>query len=172
MPNLARWLPHLPSEEDQKLWAGNSGLYLMQQASVFIDDVFNAYGAYDPRTVRVLDYGCGWGRMLRLLYRRASVDNIYGADPWEPSFERCRQFNVHANFGKVDYIPTRLAFEASSTSSISFRFTHIGDESQKAVLRTLRPQTTDDDGLLAVTIRRANYTRPRPHGRTRRRGRG
>ncbi|MBO9709813.1 MAG: class I SAM-dependent methyltransferase [Caulobacter sp.] len=156
-PNLARWLPHFPPEEDQRLWAGNSGLYLMQQASVFIDDLFAAYGAYNPRTVRVLDYGCGWGRMLRLLYRRASIDNIYGADPWEPSFERCRQFNVHANFGKVDYIPTKLPFDGKFDIAYLFSvFTHISDESQKAVLKTLRPQMADD-GLLAVTIRQANY---------------
>ncbi len=156
-PNLVNWLPHFPPESDQVLWAGNSGLYLMQQASTFLDDVFSAYGPYDPQKIRVLDYGCGWGRMLRLLYRRVRVDNLFGADPWEPSFDRCRKFNVHANFGKVDYIPTSLPFEGKFDIAYLFSvFTHISDESQKAVLKTLRGGIADD-GLVAVTIRQANY---------------
>ncbi len=155
-PKLSAWLPALPSEGDQRLWAGNSGLYLMHQASLFLDDVFAAYGR-SPLDAKVLDYGCGWGRMIRLLYNRVKLSNIHGVDPWGPSFDRMAAANVHATLGEVDYIPEKLPFDKKFDVIYAFSvFTHISARSQNAVLKVLRRHIADD-GLLAVTIRQANY---------------
>lgn len=154
--SLRAWLPPLPAEKDQVRWAGASGLPLMQYAANFVDDLFAQYGNRKARP-KVLDYGCGWGRLIRLLYNRIPVSDIYGVDPWEPSFDRLREFGVHGNFGKVDYVPDGIPFtETFDIVYLLSVFTHISERAQKAILGAIRNRIADD-GLLALTIRQANY---------------
>jgi len=155
-PSLSAWLPKLPPEEDQRRWAGNSGLYLMHQACLFVDDIF-AQIQKPTLDLKVLDYGCGWGRLIRFLYNRVRLSNIYGVDPWPPSFDRMAATGVHGQFERVDYIPKTLPFREKFDLVYLFSvFTHVGERSQRAILDLLRRHIAED-GLLAVTIRQANY---------------
>lgn len=164
-PHLKGWLPPLPSEDDQRLWAGNSGLYLMQQGNVFVDRMFETYGRgrkvnYDK--LRVLDYGCGWGRLMRMLYRYVPASSITGLDPWPPSLERCRQTGVHGELKQIDYVPTSLPVKGPYDIIFTYSvFTHISERSQAAVLRAMRG-VIKGDGLLALTIRQRNYWEQAP----------
>lgn len=172
-PNLKQWLPPLPSEDDQRLWAGNSGLFLMQQGNVFVDRMFEVYGRarkVDFDKIRVLDYGCGWGRLMRLLYRYVPTSNITGLDPWPPSLERCRETRVRGDLRTIDYIPKSLPVKGPYDLIFAYSvFTHISERAQTAVLdalhRVIRP-----DGLLALTIRQRNYweNAPEPDAEKRR----
>lgn len=156
-PKLAQWLPQMPPNADQQAWTGLSGFECMHHASVFVDDLFAQLGRREV-DLNVLDYGCGWGRMLRLLYNRVPISNVYGADPWDRSLERMRNHGVHGNLVLVDSIPSTLPLpEAHFDLIYSFSvFTHIGPKSQSAILRALR-SIIKPDGLLAITVRQADF---------------
>ena len=137
-PNLKRWLPALPPEDDQRAWAGNVGAFLMQQGAVFLDRLFDVHrreSGIESDSVTVLDYGCGWGRLIRLLYRYVSANQIYGLDPWPPSLERCQRFGVHAQIAQNDYIPQSLPFKTQFDIIFAYSvFTHISHRAQTAIL--------------------------------------
>jgi SAM-dependent methyltransferase len=160
-PAISSWLPRLPSEEDQALWTGSIGFNTMHQAARFIDDVFVKYGNA-AKAPKVLDYGCGWGRMLRLLYNRVPLSSIHGVDPWPPSFDRMRACKVHGAVAQVEYLPQGLPFADKFDLIYSYSiFTHIGPKSQNAILNVLRKHIRRD-GLLALTVRPATFWQNEP----------
>jgi len=155
-PALVSWLPQLPSEADQIQWTGAAGWPTMYTASQFVDDCF---ARLDPRANPVvLDYGCGWGRMVRLLYRHARVSDIHGIDPWEPSLAQLAGHRVHGHFSKVDRMPEALPFGSTQFDLVYAYsvFTHIGPTSQAAVLAAIRERIARD-GLLALTVRSGEF---------------
>lgn len=164
-PRLREWLPPLPSEHDQRLWAGNSGLYLMQQGNVFVDRMFEVYArgrTVDLSKMKVLDYGCGWGRLMRMLYRYVPADHITGLDPWPPSLDRCAQTRVKGELKQIDYIPKSLPVKGPFDLIFAYSvFTHISERAQTAALKAMR-NVIAKDGLLALTIRQVNYWEQAP----------
>jgi len=96
--------------------------------------------------------------MLRLLYNRVRLSNIYGVDPWPPSHERLEEHGVRGKLALIDYVPTELPFgDVNFDVIFAFSvFTHIGEQSQRAVLGAMRKRVAQD-GILALTIRQASY---------------
>src|SRR5688572_11459648 len=87
-PNLKRWFPRMPPDEVQDSWTGSHGEVLLRQTIAFVHSLTYQYEAKLGRAIRdatVLDFGCGWGRILRLLCKFIPADHIYGVDPWKKS---------------------------------------------------------------------------------------
>jgi SAM-dependent methyltransferase len=157
-PNLLNWLPDMPASDIQQLWTGNSGHELMKQSVSFIRTTVGKYHELTCRPLnqgKVLDFGCGWGRLIRLLYKYVPAENIYGVDPWDESIHLCRQTNLHGNFSISDYmpvtlpVPTSVKFELVIAFSV---FTHLSEKSFNmcaAVIQEYLPE----NGILALTIR-------------------
>jgi SAM-dependent methyltransferase len=117
----------------------------------------------------ILDYGCGWGRILRLMYRFSPPEKIYGVDPWEPSLDICRATRVLGNLGRCDDVPRELPFPGV-TFDLAYAFsvfTHLSERTATAALGAIRRRIRDD-GLLVLTVRPAAYWSPRscPSGTT------
>ena len=75
---LSRLLPRMTDEKAQHHWTGASGEVLLKQSTAFVRTLTSAYREYVGRDLaasHVLDFGCGWGRLLRLMlkYCEASV---------------------------------------------------------------------------------------------------
>ena len=86
-------LPVMPEDQVQINWTGSAGHVLMKQSISFIELVVTAYHAYSGKSLsdaNVLDFGCGWGRLIRLLYKYVPAQNIYGVDPWDLSIDICK----------------------------------------------------------------------------------
>ena len=159
-PRARAALPVMADEQVQRGWTGTSGGALLTQSTVFIDAVvsrFKKYGSVPLVDATVLDYGCGWGRLIRLMYAHASPENIYGCDPWDRSIELCREARLRANLAVSDYVPSSLPFTTPFHLIYAFSvFTHLSQRTADAVMSTLRKHVAPD-GLLVITIRPESY---------------
>jgi ubiquinone/menaquinone biosynthesis C-methylase UbiE len=150
----------MPPDDIQDNWTGNHGIALLGQSLAFTKTVIDGYGELIGKDLKrsvVLDYGCGWGRLIRLLYKHVPYDKIYGVDPWDKSIELCKQYGVKANLAICDYVPDSLPFDQQFDLIFAFSvFTHLSEKTAKTVFSTMR-KYIHDDGILVITIRPKKY---------------
>jgi SAM-dependent methyltransferase len=169
LPNINRILPAMPSDDVQNNWTGTCGHRLLQQSVAFIRTVVGHYAAHSTVPLReglALDYGCGWGRLTRLLYKYVPYDRIWGVDPWDRSIEACRSCGLLGHLAISDYLPTSLPVEGNKFDLIiAFSvFSHLSERATRMAASVLASHLSET-GLLAITIRPVEYwdfhSRPR-----------
>jgi Methyltransferase domain len=160
-PALKASLPEMPSPKIQQDWTGSAGRALLLQTAAFVRSMEAAFVKRCGRPLAgavILDYGCGWGRILRLMYRYSVPSTIYGVDPWEASLEICRATRVLGNLARCDDVPRDLPFGAVQFDLVyAFSiFTHLSERTATAVLGAIRRRIRED-GLLVLTVRPVEY---------------
>lgn len=161
-PNLMDWFAEMPSKDEQTLWTGSHDHVLMTLSLAFIKTVISTYHEISSIPLSqssILDFGCGWGRMARLLAKYVPTDNIYCVDPWDRSIELCQKNKVKANLLLSDFLPRSLPTPEGKKFDFIFAFsvfTHLSEKATKICAATLRDYLTDD-GVLAITIRPVEY---------------
>ena len=161
LPGISRLLPRMAADEVQRSWTGNAGYPLLQQSLNFIRSVALQCVQLSGRPLSgrsVLDFGCGYGRLLRLMYYYNPPSQIWGVDPWTRSIELCREAGMLGNFAVSDYLPRDLPVKDARFGLIyAFSvFTHLSERATKQALSTLR-RYVEDDGLCVITIRPKEY---------------
>ena len=77
---------------------------------------------------RVLDFGCGWGRLTRMLARDVAPGNLYGCDPAQGILDVCRADRVPAELARSDFLPQRVPFDGPFDLAFAFSvFTHLSE---------------------------------------------
>ena len=158
-PALRSWLPSMPSDEVQRNWTGTCGLALLNQSIDFVRSLEKGSQLYQEHSIqgRVLDFGCGWGRITRPLLHYVNPEQIYGVDPWDVSIALCQQHHCLGQFAVGAYVPTSLPFAEKFDLIYVFSvFTHLSERTADAALQVLR-RHIDDKGLLTITIRPPEY---------------
>jgi SAM-dependent methyltransferase len=159
-PNISRCLPRMASAEVQRNWTGNDGIHLLRQTNTFVRLVSHNFQALCGRPLegaRVLDFGCGYGRIMRSMYYFTDPTNLYGCDPWDVSIGLCKDAGVLGNLAVSEYLPKALPFEDTFDLAYAFSvFTHLSERATKQCLDTLRAQLSPN-GLLVITIRPIEY---------------
>jgi SAM-dependent methyltransferase len=167
-PNIRSLLPDAPDQSLQELWNGTSGVTLAAQGKAFYAKLRERYGAHSDLPLsqsRVLDFGCGWGRLTRYLARDVEPGNLYGCDPVELILQVCRDSGVPATLAQSDFVPERLPFEVEFDLAFSFSvFTHISEAAHESCLRALH-RSLRPGALLCLTVRPTDYLRFSPHMR-------
>src|SRR5712691_1026011 len=159
-PNIKAFFPSMASDAIQDSWTGAHGIALLTQSVALVKTLVAEYTTMtekDLGNATVLDYGCGWGRLVRLLYKYVPIENIYAVDPWDQSIELCKRYGVKANLALSEYVPTSLPFENPFDLIYAFSvFTHLSEKTTHIVLNTLRKHILDT-GVLILTIRPKEY---------------
>lgn len=160
-PNLSRVLPAMADEAVQVAWTGNSGEPLREQSVRFIKSVREGYEDLTGKPVshaRVLDYGCGYGRLLRLMMHLCPVDQLVGCDPGEDSIRICEEDGLPCRVDLTGFLPESLPYEPQSFDLLyAFSvFTHTSPRATQVGLAALR-KVTAPDGVLVITIRPEEY---------------
>lgn len=161
--NLQKFLADLPSEEIQAKFAGGKGEALLPRATFFANYIQNQmlrnFGTLD---LSILDYGCGWGRISRLLPYFTAYDKIHLVDPLaacpeyfgdEKLVKRFQQFPALP--GLNDVLPS---FDICFLFSI---FTHTPEFLTKEILEKIRSSPAKNTSgrtkakrrLLVLTVR-------------------
>jgi len=152
-PHLSNLLPRMASAETQRNWTGNDGLALLNQTNSFI----NLLGQHiDLKSVKdVLDFGCGYGRIMRAMCYYIDPDHLHGCDPWDVSIDLCKDAGVLGHLEQSEYLPTQLPFDRQFDLIYAFSvFTHL---SRRATIACLDALIKASSGVIAITIRPVNY---------------
>lgn len=161
-PNICKWMAQMPSSDIQKDWTGTSGHKLMDKSLAFIKTIISTYNSLSETTLiesNILDFGCGWGRLIRLLNKYVPENQIHGVDPFHKSIEICQKTNVRANLYQSEYIPRNLPTSQEMKFDFIMAFsvyTHLSEKVTKISIETLKNHLTDT-GILAITIRPIEY---------------
>lgn len=158
---ISKYMPTMASDDDQLGWTGDCGVNLLKQSIDFVKSAVHFYEMYTKNNIEranFLDFGCGWGRLTRLMLKYIPHEQIYAVDPWDKAIEKCRELNVHGSFGQTEYICNSLPFRNISFDLvISFSvFTHLSLKACTAALQTIR-SCMAEEGVLAITVRPRDY---------------
>jgi SAM-dependent methyltransferase len=155
-PHIRAHFPTMVSDEVQKTWTGAAGDTLLRQTVAFARCAIAAYHQFtDGRaeTARILDFGCGYGRILRLMYKYFAAERIYAVDPWDKSIALCQEHGMKGNFAVSDWVPRILPFEGPFDFIYAFSvFTHLSERTAETCMAALR-RVIAPSGLLAISIR-------------------
>jgi SAM-dependent methyltransferase len=142
-PSIRALLPELPEKSLQLRWNGAAGLQLMNQGKSFYvraKQRFSRHSTTGLPASRVLDFGCGWGRLTRFF-----------------ALDVCRRLRVPATLARCDFVPERLPFEERFDLVFSFSvFTHISEAAHEACLQAIHA-ALKPGGILIVTVRSPAY---------------
>lgn len=159
-PAIRSFLPDLPPPELQQKWNGDSGPVLAAQSVGFyrkLRQVHRLYGSDELAVTPVLDFGCGWGRLTRMLARDVESGNLYGCDPVEEVLDVCRETRVPAELFRSDFLPESLEVDRRFGLIFAFSvFTHISERAARASFSAIR-EALRPGGLFTFTIRPAAY---------------
>jgi hypothetical protein len=157
IPHLSKLLPANTPNAVQERWTGSSGITLLRQSISFLNFVSVNYQNHTGRLLsssRILDFGCGWGRLMRLMSYFVDSANLYGCDAWESSLNYVRQARVAGSIARsavqLDELPFRdVEFDLIYAFSV---FTHLPKSLMLKYLQTFR-RSIADRGLVIITIR-------------------
>lgn len=164
-PGIRSFLPDLPDPALQQMWNGTSGPTLAAQSVCFyrkLKEMQKLHGTGLLERCRTLDFGCGWGRLTRMLGRDVEPGLLYGCDPVDSILDVSRQCRVPANLARSEFLPEELPFEERFDLVFAFSvFTHISEAAHLASLEAIHSGLAPD-GLLVVTVRPPSYISHNP----------
>ncbi|MBN2629377.1 MAG: class I SAM-dependent methyltransferase [Rhodobacteraceae bacterium] len=157
-PLLAQHLPPMSPPDVQARWTGSQGMLLLSQSLRFVQSCSENYTAVTGQSLkkaRILDFGCGYGRYLRLF--SYYTDDLQGCDPWEVSLDQSRAAGFGDRVRKSDALPQSLPFDMPFDFAFAFSvFTHLNEHATILCLRALR-LAVRQGGVLCITIRPPEY---------------
>ncbi|MBN8867460.1 MAG: class I SAM-dependent methyltransferase [Solirubrobacterales bacterium] len=159
-PGIRSFLPELPPRAIQEQWNGASGPALAAQGVCFyrkLKEVQARHGRRGLAESAVLDFGCGWGRLTRMLARDVDPGGLFGCDPVEEILEACRRTGVPAELARSEFLPERLPFDQAFDLVFAFSvLTHVSERSALALLGAIE-SALEPGGLFVFTIRPSAY---------------
>lgn len=164
-PEIRRVLPHLPPSELQMRWNGASGHELLAQSQAFYTQLKKQAAAHLAQPLseaRVLDYGCGWGRLTRFIARDLQPGFLYGCDPVDEILDIGRESGVEAHFARSEFAPKLLPFEGRFDLIFAFSvFTHLSEAAHRKCLNAIA-DSLEPGGLGVLTVRPPAYLNHSP----------
>lgn len=159
-PHIRALLPSVPDPALQTLYNGRSGVPLALQSKDFYDRVRTRFAQHGDSLLaesRVLDFGCGWGRLSRYFARDVEPGRLFGCDPAQQILDECARARLPAVLARSEHVPERIPFDATFDLAFSFSvFTHISETAHLACLRALHAALRPG-GVLVLTVRPPEY---------------
>lgn len=162
-PNLSQELTKPTSVELQKLFTGGHGHELLIRSIDFVRHfrtqlyTHSHPGMAHLSNAQILDYGCGWGRLLRLMYFYFDRDQLVGVDSWEKAIDACNAAGLGPSVYLIDRAGKSVAdlkmFDAAYAFSV---FTHLPSGLLKEIMRNIHA-CVKPGGIFLITVRPPEY---------------
>ncbi|PSB52787.1 hypothetical protein C7B67_05600 [filamentous cyanobacterium Phorm 6] len=101
-------MPGFPPEELQRQFVGMSGQQALNEAFNFYSEIKRYLGKLGlklGRESRILDFGCGWGRIIRFFLKDVAAENLYGIDVDSEMTQLCINTVKHGNYSAIQPLP-------------------------------------------------------------------
>lgn len=137
-------LPGFPAIEIQAQFVGRHGGSALEEVYPFYKTIKEKS---DIRTGPILDFGVGWGRLIRFFLKDVTAERLYGVDVDQDILDICRQMRVPGHLARVDPLGT-LPYESRTVGTVYAYsvFTHLSptaaDHWVREIKRVLRPGGT------------------------------
>lgn len=155
-PSLQAILPGLPDEAIQLEFTGSKGEQVLREgfrAYGLIKELYETHVGPLAQCGHVLDFGCGWGRIIRFFLKDVEPSKLVGIDPVKEMIEFCMSSNKWCRFELMDRrLPTRFPdnmFDLIYGYSV---FSHLSEKVHEDWLAELR-RILRPGGLLVLTTR-------------------
>jgi len=157
---LTGLVPGFPTDAVQKRFSGTS-------SRTNIEEAFDAYQLFREmnqkygRTKRndgltILDFGCGWGRILRFFLRDSHGDNLYGVDCLTEAIRLSKELNPYCRFELSDPMPpSKFPSEHFDLVYLFSVFSHLSEEAHLLWLEEFRRLLKKGGVLIATTFPRS-----------------
>ena len=124
--------PTLPDAEVQRIIQGNSAEIAVRGSFAFYQTVRNAVAAHDAPldpNGRLLDFGAGWGRIIRPFMREFPLEHLYAVEPSAEWCQTARRCNPYVSFIQSDLIPPLPFRDGFFTYIVAYSiFTHLPED--------------------------------------------
>ena len=150
-----------PPTETQQRAVGASYALAYDQAARFLNYVDEHVSISQAR--RVLDFGCGWGRMLKLLRHKSELAKVelYGCDINRNALETVRRTIPGVYLSPCGASPPSMYRDGSFGLVFAFSvFSHLREDKHLAWAEELA-RITEDGGHVIMTVEGANYLQMR-----------
>lgn len=158
-PNIRRLLPGAPEPGLQWMWNGALGLELLGQSKDFyirVRELNQRHGRVPLARARILDFGCGWGRLTRFFARDAMPGRLFGCDPTPEILAICAETGVPGELRRSEFVPQSLPFQDLDLVFSFSVFTHISEPAHRACLEAIHAALAPG-GIAVVTVRPPAY---------------
>ncbi len=141
-PTLRELLPTMPDKQTQINFTGRSGYETLHQAFLafkLFKKIINKHYKNIQSCNRILDFGCGWGRIIRFFLKDIEAEGLWGVDCYKEAIAICKDSNLRCTFESIDVMPpTHLPdnfFDAICLYSV---FSHLSEEAHMSWLLEFR----------------------------------
>ena len=153
-------LPGFPEEVYQRNSIGSfgetalrEGFGFYRQIKGFAPECGNPISA----DTRILDFGIGWGRIIRFFLKDVLVENIYGVDVDPYMIELCKDTNVPGTLCVINPLPPTKLPDASLDIIFAYSvFSHLSQDAADSWIeefnRLLKP-----GGIVVATTQARNF---------------
>lgn len=159
-PALRTILPGTPSEDVQLMFTGTKGDVVMREGyNIYslVKDIYEKNIGPIGECSSILDFGCGWGRIIRYFMKDIEESKLWGCDPVEKMIEICKEQNPWCNFTQINTRPPTPYQDNTFDLIYSFSvFSHLSEEMSNLQLaeltRILKP-----GGMMILTTRSRDF---------------
>ena len=153
-------IPGLPPEDVQQNSVGESGLPALTEGYrlfLLVRDACERYRRHTGRNTVILDYGCGWGRIIRFFLTAHDNRNVYGVDVSPTMIEYCRSLIGVGQYACISGRPPLNFADGSIDVLYAYSvFSHLSHPLQDALVeefhRIVRP-----GGFVFLTTRMRSF---------------
>jgi 2-polyprenyl-3-methyl-5-hydroxy-6-metoxy-1,4-benzoquinol methylase len=160
IPSLKTLLPGMPPDDVQLLFSGDKGVPVLREgfsAYALFRDLYESHVGPIADCAGVMDFGCGWGRIIRFFLKDVDPSRLFGVDPAEEVINLCRSSNRWCAFDQIQTKPPTRFQDSTFDLIYSFSvFSHLSEEMQQMWLLELR-RVLKAGGLMIATTRSREF---------------
>ena len=147
-------MPGFPKADIQRQFVGSTNERALREGFGFyqrVKTMCRSWGTPISEETRILDFGCGWGRISRFFFKDVAKENFFGVDVDPEMISFCASAMNYGTYATVQPEPP-MAFESSSLDVIFAYsvFSHLAEPVAlkwiEEFARVLRP-----NGILLAT---------------------